>query len=138
MIYHLTIRGRPVSWKNSKRVFGGGRIVRSAAALRWEKVAKVQLLHQWAGKRALEGELAIAVIAYCKGRLLDVDNALGGPFDLLTRSLVICDDAQLRPALVDCAKDNANPRTEIWLAPREDFVPLAQTWEAELRKPEVH
>lgn len=113
-----TITGRPVSKKNSPRIFrNGGRTVRlpSEAYGRFHEDA----LWQLKGKTPREpypGDVAIEIDLYIKGRLRqDWDNAAASIGDVLQDAGVIADDDQIVHGTVIKHRDAPDWKTEIRL-----------------------
>jgi len=121
------IEGRPASKKNSHRVrHGRGRsfVGNSGAYLRWADGAVTQLQFQRGSVATIPSSqmLHASVAVYlAKGQRMDIDNALGGPFDVLQAAKVIANDAQIKSLTVSMHRDPVAPRVAIDLVPLTDY-----------------
>lgn len=120
----LIIRGKPLSWKNSRQIIfkrdnGGQRAaaVKNAAQKRWFESAITQLRAQWIGEDPIpESErLNVSIVSYlATRRLIDADNLYGGPHDALQESGVIENDSSIQTHDgSDRLYDKEDPRVEI-------------------------
>ena len=93
----VTILGRPIAKKNSKRLFrAGGRMIvfPSAAYERFKRDALLQLRIN--GVKKVAGDVSISYNFYFKGKMwLDFDNAMASINDILTEAGVIDDDRNI-------------------------------------------
>ena len=114
ILHRLTIKGRPVSQKNAKRVYRGmGHPVTATHVKHWHASALFQLRALWR-RDPLEGPWALGVIAFlAKGQSMDCDNSAAAPMDALQAAGVIKNDNKFCPLYVDRARDWDNPRVEI-------------------------
>ena len=109
----ITIVGRPISKKNSKRAFRHV-VLPSVAYVRFEKDALQQLK---AVKKHYSGDLDVSYSFTYKGKLwTDCDNAIAGLNDILQKSGIIDDDKQIKSGtfIVTTGKDWL---TEIIISP---------------------
>jgi Holliday junction resolvase RusA-like endonuclease len=104
----ITIYGRPISKKNSKRVFLRGRfpvVISSKAYLKFEQSALEQLKSV---KEHYKGEVDVDYVFTFKGKLYcDVDNAIAGVNDILEKAGVLENDRNIKSGtfLVQTGKD---------------------------------
>jgi Holliday junction resolvase RusA-like endonuclease len=122
---HLTIRGLPVSQKNSRSIgWAGGhpRSFSSSGVKSWHREAAIQLMLQWRHLPPLDldgrqhREVRARVLIYQGERQrLDVDNAAAAPLDALKRAGVITNDYWINPLTVERHRDEERPRVEIYL-----------------------
>ena len=93
----ITILGRPISKKNSKRVFMRGRypvVISSEAYTKFERSALEQLKKT---KEKHNRDVDVVYLLYYKGKLFtDADNAIAGLNDILQKSGIIKDDKQIK------------------------------------------
>jgi len=124
--FRLTIRGDPVSLKNSKRaVHAKGRMlfISSAKVTRWMGDAGLQLRSQWGRvfrePLPLSARLNARIVSYLPTRRLsDASNLYQAPEDALQKFGVITDDSQIEAH--DGSHrgyDRDNPRVDIELRP---------------------
>lgn len=119
--FRLVIPGKVASKKNSKQLFvrgGAPRMVSSKAYRIWEKAALLALARQWNGREALSGLLCVSLNVWLGSRQrLDLDNAIQGPLDVLTKARVIEDDRLVQELSARKLVDKDDPRVEIWVRP---------------------
>lgn len=122
----LTIHGRPVSKKNSRpiHVINGRPFIGNSKSYRvWHKQAVTELLAQrsecFTGNQKLHADVRVYL---AKGQTMDIDNALGGPFDALEAAGIVRNDHQIASATVKRSRDRENPRVEIDLCLRESRI----------------
>ena len=120
----FVIHGRPVAKKNRHRVrFRGGRafVGNDGVYLAWANSATLELVMQRGRLPAIKGPVGVDVRVYlAKGQRMDVDNALGGPFDVLQGAAVIENDSQIKAGpLPQMLRDPKRPRVEIDMWPAE-------------------
>ncbi len=118
----LVIKGKPVSWKNSRNAIklpnGRPTLVPSRAATKWMKQAVLQLQFQWGPSPALNVPLNAQIVSYYWGGEPDASNLYLGPEDALQKAGVIADDRLIQSHDGSRKfKDNNNPRVEITLTP---------------------
>lgn len=110
------IRGEPASKANSRRLVTIGskpRLIKSAKALSY---ADAFLLQAKPVEPLMEGELAVTMNIYYSTQRPDLDESL--ILDLL-QGVLYKNDRQVREKHIKHFIDKANPRTEIWVKPRE-------------------
>lgn len=114
----FVIPGRPITKKNSRRIFGN-RLVASEAAMRWADGAVFELRGQMVGlgRRPLyTTEVAVRALVYRVDTQGDLINYLQAIADAMQKAEVLRNDKQIvswdgSRALVD----RDNPRTEIYV-----------------------
>lgn len=93
----ITILGRPISKKNSKRAFTRGRfsvVLPSVAYMKFKKDALLQLKKY---KERHHKDIDVSYVLTYKGKLwTDCDNAISGLNDILQDSGIIDDDRQIK------------------------------------------
>lgn len=117
----LTIKGRPVSSKNSKQIFYNKKtnrpFITSAKNVKdWFVEAIEQLKNQWDGKDPISNEIKCDMKVYlAKGQWMDTVNAAQAPLDAMERAGVIVNDSRIKTITISMARDWDCPRYEIKL-----------------------
>ena len=126
--YTFTIHGRPITKKNSQRIFrtnrGKGRpfIVQSAAYNRYERAALIQLFQQ-RPKRIITGQVDIVALYYMPNAVSwpDLTGLMQTTGDVLEKAEIISNDKNIRHWGIGnkhteiAGIDKDNPRVEIIL-----------------------
>lgn len=121
MRYSLVILGAPVSSTNSSRILrsraGRPFVLKSAAAMRWQKSAISQLTAavDWHHGEMIHCPLAVTLRVYRKRKSGDLDNFAKAALDALQRSGWIANDRQVVELHMYRADDATNPRIELTL-----------------------
>lgn len=120
--YTFVIRGRPVSQKNSKRIFrsaeGKPFISSNQGVKDWMRDAVIQLQNQYLGQKCFECEVEVQILAILdKGQRGDVDNLATAPLDALQKAKVIKNDSLVRRLVIEKARDPDWPRLHIHVKP---------------------
>jgi Holliday junction resolvase RusA-like endonuclease len=121
MEIHLVVKGEPASKANSRRLVSIGgkpRSIKSAKALSYADAFNLQVQPI---EPLLQGELAVTMNIYYASQRPDLDESL--ILDLLQGKLY-ANDRQVRERHVYHFVDKLNPRTEIWVRPRDWPVPI--------------
>ena len=121
MEIHLMVKGEPASKANSRRLVSIGgkpRSIKSAKALSYADAFNLQVQPI---EPLLQGELAVTMNIYYASQRPDLDESL--ILDLLQGKLY-ANDRQVRERHVYHFVDKLNPRTEIWVRPRDWPVPI--------------
>jgi Holliday junction resolvase RusA-like endonuclease len=118
---HLVVNGEPASKANGRRVVRIGGISRSIKSKKALSYADAFLLQVKPVEPLLEGELAMTLHIYYASQRPDLDESL--ILDLL-QGILYKNDRQVRERHVYHSIDKLNPRTEIWVRPRDWPVPI--------------
>lgn len=113
---HLVVHGEPASKANGRRVVRIGGISRSIKSKKALSYADAFGLQVQPVEPLLEGELAMTIHIYYASQRPDLDESL--ILDLL-QGILYKNDRQVRERHVHHFVDKLNPRTEIWVRPRE-------------------
>lgn len=106
----ITIEGRPISKKNSRRNFGHVSLP-SEAYCKFEKEALKQLKDV---KEKHTGPMSVSYSFFMKGRLdSDIDNMIAGVNDILQKAGIIDDDKNIQEIEAVKWAENKDWRTEI-------------------------
>lgn len=119
-MYYYTLTGRPISKKNSRRIFRRGRKlvnIPSSAYEKWENHALVQLMG--VEKPRISTPVHIEYIFTFKGKMQsDLDNIEAGINDILEKAGIIEDDVLIEGKSVPRVKRGAKDwMTEIIITP---------------------
>ena len=118
---HLIVYGEPASKANGRRVVRIGGISRSIKSKKALIYAGAFLLQVKPVEPLMEGELAMTLNIYYASQRPDLDESL--ILDLL-QGVLYKNDRQVRERHVYHFIDKLNPRTEIWVRPRDWPVPI--------------
>ena len=118
---HLIVNGEPASKANSRRLVSIGGKPRSIKSKKALSYADAFLLQVKPVEPLLEGELAVTMHIYYASQRPDLDESL--ILDLL-QGVLYKNDRQVREKHIEHFIDKANPRTEIWVRPRDWPVPI--------------
>lgn len=125
-IHYLTIPGRPVSQKNSKRIAvnkkTGKRFPISSESVRaWRKSARVCLRSQWP-RKSLTGPLGASVRVFfgLRQARMDLDNSLPAVLDALEDAGVVANDNDFTYLELTRLKDPKTPGLR-WISMSEEM-----------------
>lgn len=116
MVLRLTIKGRPITKKNSSRYVGHGRLLPSVQYVKYEKAAVPQLQEQLKDK-VITDNVSVKVLYYLPNRVgwPDLVGLMQATGDILEKAGVIKNDRQIvswnGTRIVGI--DKLNPRAEI-------------------------
>lgn len=117
-MWYLSVKGRPVSKKNSWKRSRTGKVYPSDTVKRWTSAALFQLRSQWDHRPPLLGPLNAAFVVYLdRGQRMDLDNILQTAQDALQAAGIITSDYIIkRLDGSDLRRDESDPRIEITLS----------------------
>lgn len=88
-------------------------ILRSSAALKWQKEAVKQLKAQHRGAATIEGDVAVHMTVFRALNAGDADNYIKGMLDAIAEAGILRDDRQVITVSATKRVDKDNPRYEV-------------------------
>ena len=109
--FRATVFGNLQSKANSRRMIRPGLVIKSKAALEFEKSAMLQLKKPMRNRKPLEGDVACEFEVFYASRRSDLDTSLIR--DILQKVGVYVNDRQIHQVIETKHLDKENPRIEI-------------------------